>query len=298
MEIINELEKERRGIYTGAIGLIRKSNLTFNVPIRTLCIAKKSGKGEIGLGSGIVWDSFAEEEYEETKLKGKFLTEPVKPFDIIETMRVENGRITFLDEHMKRMELTAEFFLFGFNKKIVLSYIKKVTSKLRNDAYRLRIALNKCGEIKHELTPVSQLKADVKVIVSRNNINSNNKYQYFKTTNRIMYLSEHKKYSAKGFFDVLYLNERSEVAEGAITNIFISKRDIISTPPLNAGILSGVYRKHFMKNNSGVRERRLYLQDLLEADKIILTNAVRGEVVVDKLFMDENEFISFNKELS
>jgi branched-subunit amino acid aminotransferase/4-amino-4-deoxychorismate lyase len=53
-----------------------------------------------------------------------------------------------------------------------------------------------------------------------------------------------------------------------------------------------------MKNNSGVRERRLYLQDLLEADKIILTNAVRGEVVVDKLFMDENEFISFNKELS
>jgi para-aminobenzoate synthetase/4-amino-4-deoxychorismate lyase len=113
-----------------------------------------------------------------------------------------------------------------------------------------------------------------------------------------MYLSEHKKYSAKGFFDVLYLNERSEVAEGAITNIFICKRDIISTPPLNAGILSGVYRKHFMKNNSGVRERRLYLQDLLEADKIILTNAVRGEVVVDKLFMDENEFISFNKELS
>ena len=89
MEIINELEKEKRGIYTGSIGLIRKNKITFNVPIRTLTIDKKSNKGEIGLGSGIVWDSIAEEEYEETKLKGKFLTEPNKPFEIIETMKIE-----------------------------------------------------------------------------------------------------------------------------------------------------------------------------------------------------------------
>ena len=46
--------------------------MTFNVPIRTLCIDKKSGEGEIGLGSGIVWDSIAEEEYEETKQKHVF----------------------------------------------------------------------------------------------------------------------------------------------------------------------------------------------------------------------------------
>ncbi len=73
MEIINELEKEKSGIYTGGIGLIRNNKITFNVPIRTLSINKKTGKGEMGLGSGIVWDSIADEEYEETKLKGKFL---------------------------------------------------------------------------------------------------------------------------------------------------------------------------------------------------------------------------------
>ncbi len=273
--------------------MIRKNKITFNVPIRTLSIDKKSGNGEIGLGSGIVWDSIAEEEYEETKLKGKFLTEPVKPFEIIETMRVENGSIMFLDEHLKRMELTAEFFLFCFNRKLVLSSIKKITSKIKKNVYRLRIRLNKLGEINHELTSESQIIGDIKVVLSSNTISSNNKFQYFKTTNRVMYLKEHKKYFAKGFFDVLYVNERGEVAEGAITNIFISKRDIISTPPLNAGILSGVYRKHYIKSNSGVRERRLYLQDLLEADKIILTNAFRGEVFVDKLFIDENEFIEF-----
>ena len=102
-----------------------------------------------------------------------------------------------------------------------------------------------------------------------------------------------KAITAKGFFDAIYFNERGELAEGAISNIFIYKNDVISTPPINAGILSGVYRKHLLKNDSGIRERRLYLAELLEADKIILTNSVRGEVIVNKLFLDENEFIEF-----
>ena len=53
MEIIHELENEKRGIYTGAIGMIKKDKITFNVAIRTLLINKKSGAGEIGIGSGL-----------------------------------------------------------------------------------------------------------------------------------------------------------------------------------------------------------------------------------------------------
>ena len=75
--------------------------------------------------------------------------------------------------------------------------------------------------------------------------------------------------------------------------IYIYKKDVISTPPINAGILPGVYRKYLLKNDAGIRESRLYLEDLLEADKIVLTNSVRGEVTVNKLFLDENEFIEF-----
>ena len=54
-----------------------------------------------------------------------------------------------------------------------------------------------------------------------------------------------------------------------------------------------IYRKYLLKNNSMIRERKLYLQDLIEADKIVLTNSVRGEVVVNKLFVDENEFLVY-----
>lgn len=293
MEIINELEKEKRGIYTGSIGLIRKNKITFNVPIRTLTMDKKSGNGEIGLGSGIVWDSIDEEEFEETKLKGKFLTEPNKPFEIFETMKIEDGKIFLLDEHLDRMKQAADYFLFCFDRQKTKSYIKKVISRIDKNDYRFRISLEKNGNLTHTFSEMYQSFNEVKVIVSKNKIYTKNRFQYFKTTNRSLYNQEYNKYTSKGFFDVIYFNEKGELTEGAITNIFIYKNNVISTPPINAGILSGVYRKHLLKNDSGIRERRLYLEDLLEADKIVLTNSVRGEVVVNNLFMNENEFIKF-----
>ncbi len=48
----------------------------------------------------------------------------------------------------------------------------------------------------------------------------------------------------------------------------LKKNGIVSTPPLNAGILPGVYRKHLLKNDTGIKEN-LYLEDLKEADKIV-----------------------------
>ncbi|MDP2364786.1 MAG: bifunctional anthranilate synthase component I family protein/class IV aminotransferase, partial [Ignavibacteria bacterium] len=269
MEIIKELEKEQRGIYTGAIGLIRKNKITFNVPIRTLCLDKKTGKGEIGLGSGIVWDSIAEEEYEETRLKGKFLTEPEKPFEIFETMLVNKGKIILLEEHLDRMQQAAEYFLFCFDRKKIVLQLAGIIKQTKNLSYRLRISLSKSGKLNYKQTSITNDKEEIKVIISKNRINSKDKFQYFKTTNRDLYNREYKKYSVNGFFDVIYLNEHGELAEGSITNIFIYKNDVISTPPLNAGILSGVFRKYLLKNNSIIRESKLHIQDLLEADKIV-----------------------------
>lgn len=72
MEIIREIEPQERRIYTGAIGYITpQRDLFFNVPIRTLLI--KDGKGEMGVGGGIVWDSTPQGEYDECILKAKFL---------------------------------------------------------------------------------------------------------------------------------------------------------------------------------------------------------------------------------
>lgn len=73
MQIIRELEGEERRIYTGAIGYITpQRDMCFNVPIRTILL--KQGKGEMGVGGGIVWDSTADGEWAEGQLKAHFLT--------------------------------------------------------------------------------------------------------------------------------------------------------------------------------------------------------------------------------
>jgi len=72
MQVINEIEKEERRIYTGAIGYITpERDMIFNVPIRTLLIRK--GRGEVGIGGGIVWDSTPQAEFDECMLKARFL---------------------------------------------------------------------------------------------------------------------------------------------------------------------------------------------------------------------------------
>jgi len=73
MEIINNLEKEERKIYTGAIGYISPDkDLFFSIPIRTLLI--EGSVGQMGIGGGIVWDSTSCGEWNEGLLKAKFLT--------------------------------------------------------------------------------------------------------------------------------------------------------------------------------------------------------------------------------
>jgi para-aminobenzoate synthetase/4-amino-4-deoxychorismate lyase len=87
MEIINELEKDQRKIYTGAIGFITPGkDIFFNIPIRTILIKGKQpfssgNQAEMGIGGGIVWDSTLDGEWNEGLLKAKFLTELFKaPF--------------------------------------------------------------------------------------------------------------------------------------------------------------------------------------------------------------------------
>jgi para-aminobenzoate synthetase/4-amino-4-deoxychorismate lyase len=298
MKIINELEKDQRGIYTGTIGLIHEDKKIFNVAIRTIHLKKENAykfKGDIGIGSGIVWDSDPEKEYEEVLLKSDFLLKPFPYFELFETMRYSNGKLERLELHLKRMEDSASYFLFKYNEAIIIQSLRNEIKKC--DAlkdYKIKLALNKWGKIKVEISDIPLKPDDIKIIISDKIIYSENRFQYFKTTNRDLYNSEHKKYSGKGFFDVIFINEKNQVAEGAITNIFINKNRLIYTPPLSSGILPGVFRKHWLQTNINIKEEVLYKDDLLIADEIILTNSLRGQIKVDKLYINETEFITFD----
>lgn len=80
-EIIKNLEKDPRGIYTGSIGyLAPDGKAEFNVAIRTVVVDTKNANAEYGVGGGIVWDSDAQDEYEECKAKAAVLTRTSSAF--------------------------------------------------------------------------------------------------------------------------------------------------------------------------------------------------------------------------
>jgi len=288
MQILKDLEDDDRNVYCGALGIIFPGNkAVFNLPIRTISITYGKGKvlseakGEMGVGGGITVDSDPEEEYRECLLKAKFLTERYKPFSLIETMRWEK-RFKFLEEHLKRMKDSAEYFGFIFDRGKITAGLKGAGKKFKGTfPYRVRLLLSKDGNISVEGSKIAiRIKPKMELAaISGTRTDPGDLFLYHKTTNRGLYDSEYRRYRSKGYFDVIFLNTKGEVCEGAISNVIIKKGGRLYTPPLSSGLLPGIFRAHLLKIRRA-RERVIFLSDLLAADKVFLCNSVRGLVEV------------------
>jgi para-aminobenzoate synthetase/4-amino-4-deoxychorismate lyase len=269
---------------------------TFNVAIRTLTIDTKTKKGLMGIGSGIVWDSIPEKEWNETLLKSSFLNSPTEYFQLFETMLVDSGKIIFFEEHIARMKLAAEFFLFFFNEKKLISRISKAVLQLDSTKkYKLKLLLDKWGNTRINTFPVEEVYESNSILISAKPVDSHNTFQYFKTTNRELYDSEYSKFSKSGFFDVIFINEKGEITEGCISNIFIRMKGTWVTPPVSAGILPGIYRNFLLKTQPGTIEASVSIKDLAEAEDVKMVNSVRGEIKIDRVYFNQHEFLQINQ---
>ena len=152
--------------------------------------------------------------------------------------------------------------------------------------------MNKWGKVTFKTSSIKGLPKQIKVVVSDKRVNTGNTFQYFKTTNRDIYNQELEVYKSKGFFDVIFLNEKEETAEGSITNIFLKKNNVWFTPHTSCGILPGIYRDYFISTHTKIQETKLTLNDLLTADELILVNSVRKEIKVNQL-VSGNEIVEY-----
>jgi para-aminobenzoate synthetase/4-amino-4-deoxychorismate lyase len=279
MKIISDLERGPRNIYTGAIGYFAPDGqAVFNVAIRTIDLRRQSGRqyhARMGVGGGIVYDSRPKDEFEECRLKGKFLTGTLPEFALIETMLLENGKIKYLGRHLQRLNKSARFFSTACNLDKIKKYLKECAAK-QPGRFRLRLLLKPDGNFVIQLMPAASPPASSLLIaVSPHKTNSGDPFLYHKTTHRKLYDEEFKKNSARGYFDVVFQNEKDEITEGAISNIFILVKGRWYTPPLSCGLLNGIARQ-VMIRKLDAKERIIDLNDLKSADQIVLTNSVRG----------------------
>ncbi|GMQ81350.1 MAG: aminodeoxychorismate synthase component I [Rhodothermia bacterium] len=286
MRRILELESQPRGVYCGAIGHISpESEGMFSVAIRTL--TNRNGHLTLGSGGGIVWDSDSADEHEEAILKTRFLSPTVNitaaPIEIIETMKWQGG-IDLLDRHMARLQQTAYLLGYVVPSAKISNELELLENKLDpGSAHVIRLLLGPCGRLTVEVKPFNHSrnhysKPAYRIGISQNPVHSDNPFLHVKTTFRSIYEAGRKEAGDRGLDEVLFLNEKGELTEGTIMNVFLHLDGKWVTPPQSCGLLAGIGREIELGSDRSPEERILTRDDYLRADEIVLTNAVRGRM--------------------
>jgi para-aminobenzoate synthetase/4-amino-4-deoxychorismate lyase len=271
MEIIAEIEQDRRGPYTGAIGTIAPDgDAAFNVAIRTLMIGPGDRTAVIGLGSGIVADSVPRDEWRECLAKAAFVTAEEQPFDLIETMRFDaNDGLVELERHIARMKASALALDFTFDRHGLRNDLQAATFRVRENS-RVRVRLSKSGAAAIEVRDLPATPAEAVVTLARVPVARDDFRLVHKTSDRYFY---DKARDAAGTFELLFADGEGFLTEGSFTNIFIERDGVLVTPPLSRGLLPGILREKLIEEGSAV-EGDLRPDDLVGG--FFIGNALRG----------------------
>lgn len=283
MEIIAQLETEPRGLYTGSIGFLSpvpNSQLGFsgclNVVIRTLQLHPEKGgwHGVYGVGSGIVIDSSADNEYAECGWKAKFLTHFRPNFDLFETMRVENGNIAWLEKHLLRLQQSCMALNIPFDRMTAQHKIQAAIARLHSP-HRCKLTVTNSGSLKMDITQLSPLPANQKLMVSDLILPRYNPLRRHKISCRTDFDRVWQTAQQHGAFDALIFNEDGFLLEGGRSSIMIYYHNQWITPSLDLDILPSVARSVFMAQNP-VHETKITRDMVEKSEKILLGNALRG----------------------
>lgn len=289
MEIISSLEREPRGIYTGAIGVIAPDRtVRLSVAIRTVVISGNAAR--FGVGSGIVWDSRAADEYNECRIKASILQgHAAEPFSLLETMRWNGADSVALWElHRQRLAHSAEFFLRDLPDFLRRPWREGARDTLppplqnRLDAlvaqeppagnqggnrgcnrdWRIRLLLQENQRWSVEGVPLDGPAVDIlaapeslehlparSVVLADQPVATDNPWVFHKTTERTIYQSFLQRH--KEADDVILWNHQGEITESCTASVVLHREDgELVTPPVRCGLLAGVFRRHLLEHRN------------------------------------------------
>ncbi len=270
MEIISELETDKRGPYSGSIGwMAPDGSAEFNVAIRTLAVA--GGRAEIGLGSAVVHDSTLKGEWEECRTKAAFVTANAPAFDLLETMGFELGAgLKNLDLHLSRLRRSMETFHAPFDETAIRSALASaLANRARPCVVRLAVSLRGKIEITLREWPSTPAHA-VDVALAPLPVAADDFRLRHKTSNRAFYDDAR---TALDVYEVIFTDPDGFLTEGSFTNLFVERDGLLLTPPASRGLLPGIQREILLAAGRA-READLRREDL--ASGFLVGNSVRG----------------------
>ena len=223
---------------------------------------------------------------------------------LFETMRSYNGVVFSLKDHLDRLFFSAGALSIenSYDRKYITDAIYKVLRANKLADARLRLTLTGGPMAKSEeerrstlliaatkLTPypLEYYKNGVLVVLCPFRQNPSEPIYGHKTTSyfcRMLGLKlAHKKRAA----EALWFTVDNRLAEGCISNVFLVKDSALYTPPIVTPVLAGVARKTVcqlaLKNSIKLIEKDLYIDDVLSADEMFLTNVIMQVMPISKV---------------
>lgn len=212
---------------------------------------------------------------------------------VFSTIRVTSGVLVAFERHWARMQKDATGLRVPFpeDPEYMRSRLVRLVQANHAENATLRVVVVRNGNGKwaapqERAFDLIALTADLtdwgagaRLAVEPNGRFAASPYAGIKTTSWILNLVYLEQAQAKGFDEVLLLNERGEVSECASANIFAAYGERISTPPLGSGCLPGVTRDLLLGEVRAegivVEERTLRMEDLERADEVFITSVTR-----------------------
>lgn len=196
---------------------------------------------------------------------------------IIETLRFEPSHgFVRLDLHLDRAERTCKLFDIPFDRQ----HAKQVLlNSVGADVARCRLTIDKARGNVAVASPYQAVNGVWNVIVADATVFSQDPWRQIKTNQRQIF-DQARANLPDDIDEVLFGNEAGELCEGSITNIFVDFGAGLLTPPVSAGVLPGVLRQEYLLSGK-VKEARLKVTDLREAQRIFVGNSLRGLVLAN-----------------
>lgn len=197
-------------------------------------------------------------------------------FSLIETLRWEpDAGFLRLEQHLRRMRRSAD--ALGFRQPE--SPIKLLEEAVKEAGQPMRVRLTSSFRGKAEVTATAFQPIPIDTIwtlrIAEQRLVSDDPLFRHKTSRRDPYEAARSEFKPEEADEVLLLNERGELCEGTITNLFVEGPDgQLLTPPLSSGLLPGILRAELIRE--GKAKSEILKPDDLSGRKIFVGNALRG----------------------
>ncbi|HET8871593.1 MAG TPA: chorismate-binding protein [Aquabacterium sp.] len=284
MHHIVGLELEPRGAYCGALGVIQPGGTsTFNVGIRTVELSGQQTtpphrwSAKCGIGSGITLDATAGGEAMEWHHKQAFLRRAARPFELLESLRLENGQLARLPLHVTRLRQAAQHFDIPLDENKLQKQLAQLQDHHPAGVFKVRVLVSANGGIRVEASALPANPPSVKVSLAQAPMPLADEFIWHKTTRRDAYQPHTPQ---QGAFDTLLFNRAGELTEFTIGNVAIELDGQWWTPPLSCGLLPGVMRQTLLSQGQ-LKERVITLDELTQATGLALINSVREWLPVE-----------------